>query len=205
MARPDVSPTAEDLYASLAAYTVGDEDQDWHLLKLCEAIATAFTEPVAELVQEREGRVPWQVLFDPTLCPVEYLPYLAQFVGATLTDSMTEAEKRAAVALPEGWLRGTPAALLAAIKRTLTGAKTVHLDERYTGAAYQLRVRTLATETPSATATEAAILTQKPIGIVLTYAAITGQDWDDLVADHADWDAVVADYDTWAAVPLDLP
>jgi len=58
------------------------------------------------------------------------------------------------------------------------------MDERYTGSAYKLRIRTLASETPeSGAAVQAAILTQKPIGIVLTYEAITGQDWGDLRAD----------------------
>lgn len=205
MSQPDVSPTALDLYDSLGAYRQGDEDTGWQLLLACEAIATAFTEPIAELVAERDGRVPWEILFDPENCPVAYLPYLAQFTGSTLTSSMSEAEMRAAIVLPEGFRRGTPDALIAAVKRTLTGGQTVHLDERWGGEAYQLRVRTLASETPDPAATEAAILTQKPIGIVLTYGAITGQDWADLAADHATWADVVADYGTWAEVPLDLP
>lgn len=205
MTRPAVSPTAEELYASLGAYAVGDEDQDWHLLLFCEALCAAFVEPIAELVSERDGRVPWEGLFSPADCPVEFLPWLAQWTGSTLTSGMTEAEMRAAITLPAGWRRGTLDALTQAVERTLTDSKTVHVDERYGDAAYQLRVRTLATETPDAAATEAAVRSQKPIGISLMYDAIVSQDWDDLVADHSDWDAVIADYPTWAGATLDLP
>lgn len=202
MARPVVSDTAEDLYASLGAYTVGDEDQDWDLLNVCEAVATAFTEPVAELVSERNGRVSWQVLFDPALCPVEYLPYLAQFTGSTLVDSMSEAEKRAAIELPEGWSRGTPAAMRQAIGRTLTGSKHIYMDERAGGSAYALTIRTQTAETPSATATEAAAVSQKPVGVVLDFAAITGRTYAELDADFADYAAVEAGNADYAEVLL---
>ena len=197
MARPIVSDAAEDLYASLGPYTVGDEDQDWHLLLACEAICQAFVEPVAELVSERDGRVPWQILFDPSECPAYALPFLAQFTGSTLTDSMTEAEMRAAIALPEGWLRGTPGAMMQAIQRTLTGSKHVAFIERYTGSAYQLAVRTQISETPDATVTEAAIVAVKPIGIVLDYADISGNTYTEVAAAYTDYDDVeasVSDY-----------
>lgn len=202
MARPVVSSTAEDLYAALGAFTVGDEAQDWALLKATEALCLAFVEPVAELVEERDGRVPWQILFDPELCPVAYLPLLAQFTGSTLTGSMTEAERRAAIALPEGWSRGTRAALIQAIQRTLTGSKNVAFVERYTGSAYKLAVRTQTSETPSEAATLAAILGQKPIGIVLDYDSITGQTYADVDAAYADYAALEADNVDYSEVLL---
>lgn len=195
------SPTALDLYASLGAYTVGDEALGWPLLKVCRAIATVFTEPIAELVAERDGRLPWEVLFDPALCPAAYLPYLAQFVGVTLTSGMTEAEQRAAIVLPEGFRRGTADAIQQAIQRTLIGNKHVAFLERE-GGAYQLGVRTQIAETPDEAATLAAILAQKPIGIVLDYDAIVGATLAEVDAAYPTLQAVDDDNENLAEVLL---
>lgn len=202
MARPVVSATAEDLYASLGAYTAGDEDQGWDLLNACEALCSAFVEPVAELVQERDGRVAWEILFDLELAPLAYLPYLAQFVGVTLTSNMSEAEMRAAIQLPEGFRRGTVDAMMQAIQRTLTGSKHVSFQQRFGGSAWALAVRTQTSETPSEAATEAAIISQKPIGIVLDYASIAGATYAEVDAAYADYAAAEADTDDYADLLL---
>lgn len=202
--RPEVGEVTEQVYAALTPYTNEDEAQDWALLKFVDAICEVYFEAIDELVSDRDYPG-WYILFDPDLCPAEYLPYLAQYVGVTLEPSLTEQEQRDKIKLPENFKRGTPAALRRAIERTLTGNKTILLDERHDDEAYQLRIRTFATETPSESATLAAILTQKPAGLALTYDAIEGQSWDDLVADHADWNAVLADYATWTEARTELP
>lgn len=208
MARPEVSSAAEELYASLGVLASEDEDNDWHLLKFCDALVEGLGIAMIDTyVSDSDDRPGWQIVFDPDDSPEEALPYLGQFVGVELEPELTVAEQRLKIKLPEGFRRGTLAALEAAIQRTLTGSKTVLIEERPDGEAYQLYIRTFASETPSEDATLAAILTQKPIGIVLepAYEAITGQSWDDLQASATDWDDVESTYADWSEVRSTLP
>lgn len=205
MARPEVAETAELVYAELGPYTVGDEDQGWHLLRFVDAICEVLFETIHQLVSDRDDLPGWAILLDPDLCPAPALPYLAQYAGVQLEPSLTEAQQREKIRLPENFKRGTLAAMEQAVKRTLTGTQTVLIEERHDDSAYKLWVRTFAFETPDPDATEAAVLSQKPAGIVLTYEAVTGQTWSDLVADHADWDAVVSDYADWNEAVAELP
>lgn len=205
MSRPVVAETAESLYDSLGALTTGDEANGWPLLLFTDALCSVMLERIHEIAADRGGRPGWQTVLDPDTCPAYALPYLAQFVGVALEPSLSEEEQRTKIVVPEGWARGTKAALVAAVQRTLTGTKRVLLRERYPDNAYQLQVRTLAAETSDEAATLAAILTQKPIGIVLAYEAITGQQWDDLLASSADWDAVESTYADWDDVGSTIP
>lgn len=205
MARPVVGEVAEELYTYLGPLTVGDEDLDWPLLRFCDAITGALFEQIHGYAADTDDEAGWVIVLDPENAPAEVLPWLAQFVGVDLEPSLTVAEQRLKIALPEGFRRGSLPALRAAIERTLSGARTILIDERYTGSAYQLRVRTMASQTPDPNATEAAILTQKPVGVVLTYAAITAGDWDDLVSNYATWDDVVGAFDTWDEVVASPP
>lgn len=206
MARPEAGEIAERVYAELAPFATDDEANGWHLLLFLDAVCEILFERIHLLVSDRDDDTPgWTVLLDPDLCPAELLPHLAQYVGVVLKPSLTEQQERDKIRLPENFKRGTPQALLQAVKRTLTGAQTVLVEERYDDSAYKLWVRTFASETPDPGVTEAAALSQKPAGIVLTYEAVTGQTWSDLVADHTDWAAVLADYDTWNDVVAEAP
>jgi hypothetical protein len=189
----------------MGIFAVGDEDRDWPLLRLCDVLCSTVLEPVHELVADREDEVGWEIALDPEEAPAYTLPWLAQFAGVTLEPSLSEAEQRAKIQERPHFARGRPASLLAAIKATLTGTKTVLVTERDGGEAYQLRVRTYASETPSEDATLAAILTQKPGGIVLTYEAITGQSYSDFAASVTDYADAAATYDDYADVRSTLP
>lgn len=205
MTRPTVGETAENLYSALGALTAGDEENGWHLLMFVDALTSVMTEKIHMLAADRNGKPGWSVVFDPDECPSYALPYLGQFVGVALEPSLTEAEQRTKITLPEGWQRGTKAALVAAVQRQLTGTRRVLLRERYPDNAYQLSVRTMVDETPDTDAVLRAILTQKPIGIVLNYEAITGQAWDDLLASSTDWDDVESTYADWDDVRSTVP
>jgi hypothetical protein len=86
----------------------------------------------------------------------------------------------------------------------LTGTQTVIFRERNPGP-YNLAIRTLISETPDTDAVRRAILTQKPIGIVLDYEAIEGMTWDDLAGEYADWDAVSAGFEDWHTLATTPP
>jgi hypothetical protein len=207
---PTVSEAAQELYEGLGIFTETDEAQDWALLRFCDALAGSVLQQIHGYVTDQDDGTPgWSVVMDPDQAPAEVLPWLAQFAGVEFRQGMTESEQRAAIKLPEGFNRGTPAASIAATKRHLTGSKTVLRDERYGGHAYQLRVRTLLSETPDPAVTQADVISQKPIGIKLIYEAIDSQDWGDLRADHATWTSVrtggAEPYATWFAARTDLP
>lgn len=202
--RPEVCETAEELYTELAPITGGDEERGWPLLLFLDGLASALFEPIHELVTGTEDREGWEIALDPDIAPARALPWLAQFAGVELTPAMSEAQRREKIKNPDGPKRGTPAALRAAVQETLTGARTVVIDERYGGSAYQLRVRTLTAETPNEAATLAAILSQKPMGIVLTYDVVDTGDWDDVAA-FDDWDDVASERIDWADVAMTPP
>ncbi len=206
MARPVVSQAAEELYAGLGVLAEQDEATGWQLLLFCEALIASTVGQIHTYVTDRDeqGLPGWAVLLDPDEAPAEVLAWLGQFVGLTFTPEMGETEMREAIKLPEGFERGSLAAIEQVVRRKITGSNVL-IDERYQDNAYRLRVRTFAFETPDPDAVEAAIMTQKPVGIVLTYEAVVGQDWADLIADHATWEDVLADYASWTEAMADLP
>lgn len=213
MARPVVSAAAEELYEALdPAFTTGDEGRNWPTLKLCDVLTSGDVARLHTYVTDQADGTPgWVILLDPDTAPAETLPWLAQFVGATLRPDMTEAQQRAAIKQPEAFGRGTRGAIIAVAKRHLTAGKRVILDERSDGEIgvdkpWQMRIRTLLVETPDPAATEDEIRAeQKPIGIVLSYAAVAVQTWGDVETGFANWGAVKANYATWHDVLVDLP
>src|SRR3954462_4945245 len=97
--RPEASPAAEELYAALdPPFTVGDEQRDWIALKICMAITAGRIDLLHRYLIDDVTNLPaWGIIFDPERCPVEALPYLAQFSGAVLTPEMDEAARRLAI------------------------------------------------------------------------------------------------------------
>ncbi len=203
--KPEASEAALELYAALEpAFTQGDEEREWATLKFCIALVSGDIDFIHEIVvDEHEGaEVPgWEILLNPETCPAVALPYLAQFVGARLTDSMTEAEQRAAIKDPEGFDRGTIPQIEAVAKRSLTGSKAVVITERYTGKAWRLRIETLEEETPEPSVTQAAIEAEaKPIGILLFFNQRVNWTWGEILAEAAtypSWKAFREAFATW--------
>lgn len=202
--RPVVSQLAEELYAKLGPFTDLDEATGWHLLKYVDVVASSLANTY-DIIRDRDDLPGWSVLFDPDQAPSNALPYLSQFVGAILTADMSDADRRNEIKSPGQWRRGTPAAMRAAIRRTLSGGQNVWISERFAGEPYHLWVRTLDTETPDQAATHAAIISQKPLGILLDYDVVSGWSWSDVVSEFTDWDDAAAGADTWAEFVLIPP
>lgn len=203
MARPVVGSVAEEVYADLGPFAALDgEDTSWALLKFVDAICSALFQTVDDYASDTDTESGWTIALDPENAPVAALPFIAQFTGTQLTDDMSEAEKREAIKLPAGYRRGSTAAMIQAIARTLTGNKHVAFLERYTGSAYQLGVRTQTAETPDAAITEAAALAAKPVGIVLNYSTITGATYTEVAAAYTDYDDMLASTSDYSDVLL---
>ena len=174
-------PILDDLLYSLAPIMTPD------LQTLCEAISAMWAEveqySLDRLDEDGNELTGYGVVFDVDLCPVEALPYLAQFVGEILPTTATEAEARRQIRTRPNGKRGTPAGIIAAARATLSNPDTdsVVLRERDAAAcptdpAYGLTIVTFTSQTPNPAATEAAIRANLPAGIILVYTTLPG--WD---------------------------
>jgi hypothetical protein len=204
---------AERLYLALAPLARQDIEHGWSLLVLCNAIGTMY-QPVEDLVRDTPAGPGWSPLLDLDRCPDFALPWLGQFAGVRVLAGSTPDQMRARIGSTDGFKRGTPAAMRGAAQATLTGAKTVVFRER-DGAnqgnasspdyAYYLTAATYTAQTPNPAATHAALLAQKPGGIVLVYNTTAGQDYQTLRTNHATYNAVRTTYPSYDAVRNDTP
>lgn len=179
MPRPsDVGTYGEALYAKLEPLAYDDEANDWALLILCGAIGQMYQQ-LHDLTSESEdGRPGWADLMDVEACPYDYLHFLGYLVGIVIPKGSDETTARDYVRTPSGFKRGITAAIEAAAARTLTGTKTVTIIERDEDP-YNLTVITEPSETPDDDATYAAILAQKPAGLILNHYVV-----DDTIIDE---------------------
>jgi hypothetical protein len=128
------------------------------------------------------------------------LPWLGQFVGVTVPDGASEDAAREYIDALPGFARGRRESIIAAAQMTLTDTETVIIQERYGGDAYALAVRTLVDETPDEAATLAAILAQKPAGLVLDYATTTLSTYDAVRVTYATYAALLSAVATYDAL-----
>lgn len=130
------------------------------------------------------GRVvqPGTPLSDAARTP--YPAWLAQVAGQVIPMSTPTEVARQQLLARRVDRRGTPAAMVAAVKATLTGQARVLLTERYGGDPWVVRVVTYTAETPDPAATRAAALSEKPVGLVLDYQTATGQSYAATTAEN---------------------
>jgi Phage tail protein (Tail_P2_I) len=195
---------ARRVYDQVGPMTSRDRDNDFALAIFIDALGVMFQETDDWASDDEGGEPGWSILVDINRAPVKALPWLAQFIGVTLPKGLPEADQRALIKDAGGWRRGTPASMRAAIQPLLTGSGTVIFRERF-GGAYRLAVKTYASETPDPAAVQRALLSQKPAGIILTYTAAPGQDYEQVNNLHPNYQDVFTDYPTYQGVAEDQP
>lgn len=208
MAMPVLASFAQELYDRLAPLQYDEANQDYALAKLCAAIGEMFqvVEDLSRDGTDLDGKEApgWSQLLDIDRTPNYALGWLAQFVGVTLRAGLTDAAQRQRIKNTDGWNRGTPAAIVAAAQQFLTGTQTVILRERFPDA-YSFQVLTRTSETPSSAQVLAALVEQKPAGLVMLYNTISGNDYQLLITNHSLYSNVFADYATYQGVVNDAP
>jgi hypothetical protein len=192
------------MYDQLAPLAHDDASNNYALAWYIAALSEAWQD-VDDVARDTDAGPGWSSLLDLNRCPVEALPWLAQFVGVKLVTGSTDAAMRARIASTDGWKRGTPAALIGAVTPLLTGTKTVIFRERNGGDPYALLVHTKTSETPDSAAVLAALMKQKPAGIILTYTVISGNDYQTLLTDTPLYSNVFSTYATYTGVVDDVP
>jgi hypothetical protein len=204
VAPPEHTPIGARLRERTQPLAPDDEAYGWAHAYLCEAIGRMLAQ-VAEVFDPEGDVPPLAPILSPDLCPTWALPWLAQLLGVTLPKGVDDATARAMIKDVSGFKRGTPAAIRAAAGFFLTGSKTVFFNERLANDAYRLGVVTLGSETPDATLVEAAILAQKPGGILLSYAAIAGQTYRAVLTEVDSYREARSTWPTYRAMRDNLP
>jgi len=198
---PDHTVIGLRLRERTAQIAVDDDQYGYAHAHLCEALGR----PLLRFQQafDPEDAAPFETLLDPNRCPDWALPWLAQLVGiSNLPTTLTADERRAFIYALGSQGRGTPAQLAAAAGLFLTGNKTVYFRERDPSGAdppYTLEVVTRTDETPDPDKVLAALMAQKPGGIVLLYRQVAGWDYEEMTLEgaQAGW--------TYASLPPMFP
>lgn len=201
MPAPTRSPQGARLRERTLALAPDDEHHGWAHAYLCEALGTGL-EQVGQVFDPDGDVPPLAPLFDVRLCPAWALPWLAQLVGVALPAGVSADDARVIISDVAGFARGTPASLRAAAGLFLTGHKTVYFRER-DGDPYVLEVITVTSETPDPDAVLAAILAQKPGGIVVNYRQVDAWDYQQMTAQGGKYSALPARYATYIHLSYD--
>jgi hypothetical protein len=213
VAPPVLSSFAQDLYDRLAPLAQDDADNGYALALYCAAIGQMFQEVedyARDTTVDDKDAPGWSGIVDINRAPSKGLAWLAQFVGVTLQVGLDDASQRTRILETDGWNRGTLGGISGAAHQYLTGAKNVIIRERDAVAspalpAYGLTVITYTSQTPDSSKVLAALLAQKPAGIILRYVVLTGQDYEALFTGHATYQNVFTTYATYQGIVTDQP
>lgn len=189
------------LYDAVGPVAVWDELSGWALAHYCAALGVMF-QSVQDVARDTPEGPGWSAVVDLERCPDAWLPWLAQFVGVTVATGWTPAQMRARIAGTDGFKRGSPDALEAALGATLTGSRVVMFRER-NGSAYRLEVVTKTAETPDPALSLRALLEQKPAGIVLAFRQVTAWDYEEMTLRGGKYSAQSAQYATYLDLSVD--
>ena len=191
-----------------AALSFGGEIDDMiELVRGSRPLGPAVPEPwdldPEDLDRWREAReVRMSLLADPESAPTEWLPWLAQLVGAYLPAGASLAERRDIIG-GAGYRAGTRGAIADAARSALTDSRYVtvipHQAGYAVGTIWDLTIRTRSTETPDPAEVLATIVRKgaKPAGARLWHTTF-GTSWDRIEAlfpTWEDWDAA-----TWTKI-----
>lgn len=204
-------PFAAQVLASFQPWLA--HDPEGALQNVLQAYA-AMGEQVFDIVQDTGSPdVPasftagWSVLLDPTNCPAQFIPFGAQFVGVQIPSGMDAADARALWKNEAGFARGTPAAIIAAAQRFLTGSQSVVLQER-TGTgllAYSFVLIVRPEQVTNVTQLQAAVDSVRPAGITWTLIQTDGWIISQMEASQTTIAALEANFVTLNGLENDQP
>lgn len=192
------------MYDALEPLAVKDEQLGYPLLALADGIGSMF-QPTYDIVSDPN------ILLDPDRTPIDWIPWLAQFVGQPLPGDKVPDETPTAyrsrmlpyIKDPPHRRRGTVPSILEEVRKFLIPGANVYAIERQGGNMYIGSIGVVASQL-LAGATVAQIQARieqiQPAGRMITVTAITGGDWLSLRTTHTDWADVLSTYDDWAEV-----
>lgn len=177
---PPFGTVADRRYADVESLAYADPENGYPVAVLVGALCAPI-QPVADIAEDTaDGPPGMSALLDVERCPDRALPWLAQFPGVHAIPGEDPVVLRDRVRSAEGLRRGTDTALIAAVQRTLTGAKTVRLIGQQGTDGWGLTLITRTAETPDPAATLKVALAAKDAGLILTHVVAAGQTWDEV-------------------------
>lgn len=193
MNEPQLSATTERIWQRLPEYVRIADAGDWRL----KTWLSGVTERLAFIVGILERFETSSALTNAEVADASWLPWLAQLVGVTLAPSLSDAERRNAIAAAAtGWRAATKAAIAYAARTELTGTKYAAVYDHSTSSAggvgtgtmWDVLIVTRTTETPSSANVLAAVERQraKPAGVTLWWRAYAAS-WDTIQATFSSW------------------
>jgi hypothetical protein len=212
--RPNLGSMAEELYARLEPFhswhyedkEVTDEELGWPLFIYWGLLVKVGWQEIDDLSRDSDAGSGWSTIVDLERIPDKGLPYISQYTGVELPQTVTPAEARELIASPEGHRRGTPTAMRSAGLRTLTGAApTLILNEHVGGNAYRVGAVTFLAETPDPVATFTAMSLQKPWWILLTHEVVDAFGYTVIQLAFDDYGQVQAHYPDYEGLQTNTP
>lgn len=203
MPPPVVGSFAQRVLNAVSPINYEDDKHNYALATFVGSLGDPLFQDIEDLVSDdAEGRVGWSPIVDVDRCPDFALPWLAQLVGVELAGGLSAANQRQQIRDLANWKRGTPGAIEGALLPYLTGTKSVVFRERDAAACptdppYGLTVITLASETPNPTAALAAMMRQKPAGIILLHFVVGAQSYANIFVLYPTYLAVYNHYPTY--------
>lgn len=201
----------QDLYEAHQPINYADPTNSWPWYMYVGAIASMFDQVETYVRDQDDGTPGWGIILDIDRCPVEALPWLAQFVGVVLPGGLTEDQQRARIKNVDGFARGSIGGMISSLQEVLTGTKTVYFKERDSGAssvaggAYGLTVISLTSETPDPVLARQKLMANKPAGIILDYTQVTGASYVQFRTTYTTYTAMDADFVTYAGMRNNEP
>lgn len=166
-APPITGAFARDLYQQLRLMVPDDEAHGWPYAHYLAALCSP-AELVESWVRDEDDAPGWSILLDLDRCPEIALPWLAMFRGVQIPKGMASEDWREWIRSAEGLRRGSPAALVKAGQRHLTGDKLVRVLYRQGPTWYDTTVVVRASECPDPAQTLVDLNQAKRIGLRLT-------------------------------------
>lgn len=175
----------EELYDAMSSLQSEEANQDYALQKMSQAIGAPFEDMWTLVVDSDDGKPGWSILLDITRCPDEYLPWLAQFVGAKPILGESSANYRLRIASAWVWHRGTLDGIYQAAARV--GCTRFLVNERVGGDAWAVQFLFLSSEYTQAK--EDYIARWLPAGIIWSHAFWSGVIYQGVKTTYATYQA----------------
>lgn len=211
---PDPGPTLPRLYSRLPEhYRTADAVNGFVLYRWLAGVCSqvgALEQLIARLdfYTVNDGGSPGDTseLTDPVAADPRWLPWLAQLVGVTLDLSLSDAERRDAIAFASsGWRAGTKRAVADAARVALTGTKYAQVYDHSIsspgdGGVWDVLIVTRATETADPAEVLRTVIARgaKPAGVVLRHRSYDTS-WTLVETKFPNWNAIEA-AGSWNAI-----